>query len=392
MITRDQIRELASFQCEKNDECAVSFYFQPQTPQNKSHREEAILVKDLVRNALHEVEKNGKNGRTKADLNRLLDLAGNLHGNQARAKVVFACAGRGIWQEFDLPALLPATRLFVNRRFHLRPLAELLGAQPRLWVALVDRHKARLFDLRLNELHEREGLFQSAPRHSRSEGYAGYDGGHVQRRMEDEVLHHWRNTSERLRESLDKGLFDRLIVGCNDVNWPEFHNELHPYVRQRLLGRFGGDAMNLSPDQLRDEAARILRKALDERRQGLVREVLDQAKSNGRGVTGLRRVLRSIEQGEVQTLLIDDNFSAQAVECMHCGHVDSHIVSFCPLCGKATRQLEDVCDAIIPSAIRRDIELFYVKNHNELERSGKIAALLRFRADQRKNLQTAIAS
>jgi len=387
MITRDQVRELAHFQCEK-EECAVSFYFQPQTPQNKSHREEAILVKELVRNAMREVE---KNGGLKSDLSRIMDLAGDLHGNQARAKAVFACAGRQFWREFDLPAQLPGTQLWVNERFHLKPLAVLLGAQPRSWLALVDRHKARLFELRLGELYEREGLFQPSERHGKSEGYAGYDGGHAQRRVEDDVLHHFRNVSERLREAADKGMFDRLIIGCNDVNWTEFQAQMHPYVRQRLLGRFSGDVMSLSVDRLREESEQILRNSIAERRNNLVRQVLSQAKSNSRGVTGLRRVLRSMEQGEVQTLFIHDNFTAQAVECLNCGHLDAHMVRHCPLCGRETRQLKDVCEAIIPAAIRKDIELFYVKDDPEFERAGNIAALLRFRAD-RTTGEAAIAS
>lgn len=391
MITRDQVRELAHFQCEKNEECAVSFYFQPQTPQNKSHKEEAILVKDLVRNARRDLEKNGGNGFAEPDLHRIIDLAGELHGNQARAKAVFACAGRNFWREFDLPAQVSATQLVVNRRFHLKPLALLLGAQPRSLVALIDRQKARLFDLRLHELHERGGLFQPAARHGRSEGFSGYDGGHAQRRVNDEALHHFKNIAEHMREAADKGMFDRLIIGCNDVNWTDFQTQLHPYVKQRLLGRFSGDVMNLSLDHLRDEADRILRTSIAERHHRLVREVLSQAKSNSRGVTGLRRVLRSIEQGEVQTLFIHDNFSAHAVECLNCGHLDAHMVRNCPICGRATRELQDVCEAIIPSAIRRDIELFYVKDDPEFEQAGNIAALLRFRADKNKG-EAAIAS
>ena len=46
-ITREQLRELAEFQDQKC--CAVSFYFQPSTPRNKAHKEDAILIKDLVR-------------------------------------------------------------------------------------------------------------------------------------------------------------------------------------------------------------------------------------------------------------------------------------------------------------------------------------------------------
>jgi len=62
------------------------------------------------------------------------------------------------------------------------------------------------------------------------------------------------------------------------------------------------------------------------------------------------------------------------------------------ICGRATRELDDVCDAIIPLAIRRDIELFYLKEHTELDRVGNIAALLRFRSDQSKSSQLAVAS
>jgi peptide subunit release factor 1 (eRF1) len=109
---------------------------------------------------------------------------------------------------------------------------------------------------------------------------------------------------------------------------------------------------------------------------------LDLAKSHGRGVTGLRRVLQSLETGEVQTILLDENYSARAVECIHCGHLDARLVRLCAACGNPTRELADVCDAIIPIAIRRDLELFYLKENADLDRAGNIAALLRFRSDQ----------
>jgi 2C-methyl-D-erythritol 2,4-cyclodiphosphate synthase len=54
------------------------------------------------------------------------------------------------------------------------------------------------------------------------------------------------------------------------------------------------------------------------------------------------------------------------------------------VCGHATREVEDVTDAMISAAILRDVELFYVKDDPEFDRAGNIAALLRFRADQSK--------
>jgi peptide subunit release factor 1 (eRF1) len=392
MITREDIRELAQLQFDNPEDCALSFYFQPQTPQNKSHRGEAILVKDLVRNAQREAEKCGKNGFTRDALNRILELAASLHGNQARAKAVFACGSRDFWREFDLPPRLPGTQLFVNRRFHLKPLALLLGAQPRLGIALIDRQRARFFDMRLDELKERDAMFHSTPRRGRSDGYAGYDAGHTQRRVNDDALHHYKDVAEHLREAMEKGVFERLIVGCSDAHWHEIEPLLHPYVRLRLLGRFACEVATASADYVHVEADRVLRASLDQRCHKLVREVLNQAKSNSRGVTGLRRVLRSIELGEVQTLFLGDRYAAHAVECKKCGHLDAHMVRHCPACGQETRELEDVSDAIISAAIRRDIELFYVKDDEEFDKAGNIAALLRFRADRSKGASIAVAS
>jgi peptide chain release factor subunit 1 len=381
-ITREQIREVAEF--EDSNSCAVSFYFQPSTPRNKAHKEDTILIKDLAREALRKLESKGTKEGVRADLDRIVRLSGELRSNGTHAKAVFACAGEKLWREYELPPTLSGTQLFVDRHFHLKPLAHMLGAFPQLGVVLVDRHRARFFDLRLGELTEREGLFQPLSRKGRSDGYAGYDGGHAQRRVDDEARHHFKAVAEVLKESLEKGVFEKWILGCQDVHRAQLEPQLHPYVSQALSGRFSADTVHITRDEIRTHAQQIVDRWQSNRRRELVGLVLDQARSKARGVTGLRRVLRSLELGEVQALLLGENYTARAVECGSCGHVDSHLVPYCVVCGKATRDLEDVCDAMVPMAIRRDIELFFVKNNPEFDKVGNIAALLRFRADQAK--------
>jgi peptide subunit release factor 1 (eRF1) len=378
-ITREQIRELAEFQDEKS--CAVSFYFQPSTPRNKAHKEDVILVKDLAREALRSLENKGKKDCARADLDRILRLSGELRTNGTHGKAVFACAAQNIWREYDLPASLPGTQLFIDQHFHLKPIAHLLGATPLLGVVLVDRHRARIFDLRLGELTEREDLFQPLSRKGRSDGYAGYDGGHAQRRVEDETRQHFKHVAESLKELLEKGVFEKWILACPDSHRALFEAQLHSYVSQALIGRFHADLAHVTRDEIRTHAQAIKEQWKSERRRELVSQALSQARSNGRGVTGLRRVLRSLELGEVQTLLIGENLQAHAVECSGCGHIDAHLVSFCPVCGRATQEIVDVGEAILPWVIRRDIETFYVKDDPEFDRVGNIAALLRFRSE-----------
>jgi peptide chain release factor subunit 1 len=398
-ITREQIRELAEFQDAKS--CAVSFYFQPATPRNKAHKEDTILVKDLVREALRSLESKSAAGKekdskekrdcTRVDLDRILRLSGELRSNGTYGKAVFACSAQDLWREYDLPANLPATQLFVDRQFHLKPIAHLLGASPLLGVVLVDRHRARIFDLRLGELTERKDLFHPLPRRGRSDGYAGYDGGHAQRRVEDEARQHFKNVAEALKELLEQGVFEKWILACQDAHRPLLEPQLHSYVSQALIGRFHADLARATRDEIRTHAQAIVDQWQADRRRDLVTQALSRARSNARGVTGLRRVLRSLELGEVQTLLLGENLQAHAVECSGCGHIDAHLVSYCPACGRTTQEIVDVGEAILPWVVRRDIETFYVKDDAEFDKVGNIAALLRYRSENVQPISTAVA-
>ena len=398
MITREQIHELAEF--EDQSACALSFYFQPTPPRNKAHKEEAILTKDLAREAMRQLESRSKSSSNhkdkfesaRADLDRIVRLSQDLRGNGAHAKAVFACSAQNFWREYDLPAQLTGTQLLVNRHFHLKPLAQLLGVFPSLGIVLIDRHRARLFDLRLGELTEREGFFHPLTRRGRGDGFAGYDGGHAERRVADETRQHFKFVADFLKDALDKGMFEKWILGCQETHSPpQFEAQLHPYVAQKLLGKFPAEVTHISRQQILSQAERIFTEAQERRCREVVRETINQARHQARGVTGLRRVLNSLELGEVQTLLVGQSYHAQAVECSGCGHLDAHLVSFCPVCGRETREVVDVGEAILPWVIRHDIELFYVKEDPEFDKVGNIAALLRFRSEQNSNNLRSIA-
>jgi peptide subunit release factor 1 (eRF1) len=379
MITRENIRELAGFESPEGG--ALSFYYQPSTPKDKSHREELILVKDLVRNALRESERNGKNGSTREDLQKILDMAERLHGNGGRAKAVFASGKEHFWREYDLPARLAGSRLFVNRRFHLRPLTAIADVLPRLLIVAADKTKARFFELWMDEITEREKFANELPRHGRSDGFAGYDAGHAKRHVENEALHWYKRLAERMRELQDCG-YERFLVGCREENWPEIEPCLHPYVRQRFVGHFAIDPATATIGQMRESAEALYNEFRSRRRAGLVREAIGGAQSNGRGATGLRRVLGSLEKGEIQTLLLARDFARRAVQCRNCGHLDSHITETCAVCGQATEHLDDVADALLRVALRKGIEIIHIPDNPELAAVGGVAAVLRFRADQ----------
>jgi peptide subunit release factor 1 (eRF1) len=308
-------------------------------------------------------------------------MAERLHGNGGKAKAVFVCSKGNFWREYDLPARLAGTRLFVNRRFHLRPLTAIADVLPRLLIVAADKTKARFFELWMDEITEREKFTNELPRHGRSDGFAGYDAGHAERHVENEALHWFKRLAERMRELQESG-YERFLIGCRDETWPEIEPYLHPYVRQRFVGRFAIDPATATIGQVRESAEAMYNEFRSRRRAGLVREAIGGAQSNGRGATGLRRVLESLEKGEIQTLLLARDFARRAVQCRNCGHLDSHITETCAVCGQPTEQLDDVSDALLRVAVRKGIEIIHIPDNPDLAAVGGVAAVLRFRADQ----------
>jgi peptide subunit release factor 1 (eRF1) len=381
MITREELRHLAKIDSPSG--CAISFYFQPQVPHDKSHREEAILVKDLVREALHKAERHGNHHALREDLKKVLAIAEHLHGNHSRGKAIFSCSEVGIWRELDVPPRLGQSSVTVNSRFHLRPLVAANSGGPRTCVALVNREKARIFELYEDGIQQLPDLyFGELPHIGKSDGFGGYDAGHRERHLENEVMHHFKQFADSLQLLLNRDRYEALLIGCHDEAWPELEPHLHPYVRQRLLGRFLIDPGAASAEQVREQASRILAESILSQQQELIREVVGEAHRNARGALGLRHVLTALERQEVQTLVVSRDFAGEAVECTNCLHLDIRMVHNCALCGQETRELSDVSDALVGLALRNGAEIMFVDSENDLGKSGGIGALLRYRADQ----------
>src|SRR5580704_18311810 len=215
------------------------------------------------RRATKPTRKNSKDRceSARADLDRIVRLLQDLRGNGAHARAIFACSAQGFWREYDLPAQLSGTQLVVNRHFQLKPLAQLLGAFPRLGIVLVDRHRARLFDLRLGELTERMDFFHPLTRRGRGDVFGGYDAGHAERRVADDAIHHFKFIAEFIKDALgqekDKSMFEYWILGCQDTHWSQFEPQLHSYAKQKLLGRFCAEVAHVSNEEIHSQAEKI---------------------------------------------------------------------------------------------------------------------------------------
>ena len=284
MITRDEIREISEVYSPEG--CALTFYYQPETPLDKSHRHEAIVVKDLVRATLAEAERHGKNSCAREDLEKILAMADRLQGNSRQAKAIYACSHRGIWREYDLPPLLARTELHVNSRFHLKPLAPVLDGGPRVLIALIDRTKARVFELEADRVTEKQDFINDLHRKGKSDGFAGYDAGHAERHELNDSAVHFKTVADFLQAYGLKSGCEKVAIGCRDELWSEIRPKLHPYTLERLVGQFRIDAKVASPQEVRQKVDSLLAEEDGRRKLTLLRDVIGEANRNGLRSTG----------------------------------------------------------------------------------------------------------
>src|SRR5215471_16855965 len=133
MIPRETLKRLAGIYSEQ--ETAISFYFKPETPQNKAHQAELILIKDKVRELLGSL--NGIS-RSKAgeDLERILKMSEELRISPV-PKAIFACKEHDLWTDLDVGAAFE-TKLMMGRYFGLVPLFADAQNEPRCCIVVLD--------------------------------------------------------------------------------------------------------------------------------------------------------------------------------------------------------------------------------------------------------------
>jgi peptide chain release factor subunit 1 len=366
---------------------AITFYYFPRTPQNKAHREQAIFLKDLIRDAKKRVE-SSRHRQALPDLERLSTICETLAHNGTQALAIFACKERGIWQQVPLPGASGDSALHVNSRFHLRPLAMASTNSENTLAVLADRTKVRFVRSSDGRLDEFAAINSDLPRKARTDGFGGYDAGHKERHVENWEMFHFKEAADKMKQLCERDSFDDVVIVCRSEVRPEIEPHLHSYVTERLLGYIDGDPSMLEEGRVREEIDKLRAEIANDEEQGIIRDVLGEAKRNGRGSIGLRNVLNSFERGEIQTLVLGRDFEARAIECTNCGHLDTSDGASCSLCSQPVREIEDIADLLTARAINMDGGVHFV-NDDEFRRAGNIGALLRFRADQNTSAKMA---
>jgi peptide chain release factor subunit 1 len=335
------------------------------------------LIDQAERLAREEAESLGHDA--KLDLRHEIDRArayfDRLSADGAHGLALFACEPAGLFEAIKLPRPIESRAVIDDSPF-VEPLAE-LGMRGSWCVLLVNRRVARMLRGSPDQLTELPPIEDEV--HGRHD-QGGWSQARYQRGVDQEVRWHLQRAADVAFRRFKRSPFDCILLGGPEETLAEFEGILHPYLRERIAGRFRIDVENTTPDQIREAAAPVISE-IDERRE---RDALDRleegVETGGRGVAGLEPTIAALNERRVEILLLNDRFDAAGVFCRQCGWVGTDLeLTECPADGAPLEQRENIAENAVELAIVQSASVLRVRQHGErLESRGSIGAVLRF--------------
>ena len=366
MIDQAALQELAGFQTTQKSARVLSVYL------NVDSR---TRTTDEYRLALRHLLESVQGQATPDDRARIETYVDKEYDRHSRGLALFSATNEGLWHAFPLMVPVHDT-VFVGMRPYLKPLGDVLDTFARYGVALVDKEGAHLFVFHLGTLESATGVAgEDIKRHKQG----GWASSRYQRHEDATAYRNLKEASEVIGEFVREGQVRRLILGGTDANVAHFSALLSKNAQQAVIGTISAD-VTASPTEVGELSLSLIHEISAERKTALVQQLITTAAKGGPAALGLSNTLVAVLAGRAYHLVVDDEFSAQAVRCDHCGYVGTQetTIDACPLCETTLRILPDAADSLIRWAIEQDIELTMASNDPSLQAAGSVGALLRY--------------
>lgn len=290
-----------------------------------------------------------------------------------RGVAVFACGDADLFQVFELPVSV-RNEIVVNRTPAVGQLEVVVQQSEKVAVLAADKVHARVYVFRLGELVEHAERTDDIGRDYDTVGE--HDRGGVDQHREELAHQHLRHAAELLWDVYQGEKFDHLVIAAPDHLTSELHDDLHPYLQERLRGW-----LDLSPSatesEIRKAAIDAERRIEQQREAALVEELRAAVGANGRGVAGIVPVLDALAERRVDRLLVSDGFAHAGWYCERCNRLAT-VGRQCESCGAEMVHVADVVEEAVEEALSQSCHIDVCTGNADLDVLGRIGALLRY--------------
>lgn len=352
---------------------AVSFFLGRITTPDKTHREEAIHIKNMVRDAAPDASSRPGQDLLLKDLAAIRGIAEEIRLGPSHFHAVFACAGRQIWKYFTLPISTTLDFLRIGHCFYLAPMARQLQEIVPYCVVLLESGKARAFLCRGTQIRELSGRIPGKDLGLHAQDSRVGWSSHIEANLKEHERTYFTGVSHHIREVLREHQVDHVIISCRDDLWGEIGPQLLGELQGNIIGRFHPMSFEMTPNEVLGSATPVF---LDHQRthvQTVLRQITEKP---AQGVFGAQESLNELLNGRVRTLIVNGATGENVFECASCSRITSADTGKCRSCGGEMYTLPAE-EGLVRAALRTDAEILFGDGEEHPVFIG-VAALLRF--------------
>jgi peptide chain release factor subunit 1 len=376
-VNWDQLRELAGFHAEKG--CAISLFVNLDPSESPTPAAVESRVNSLLDRAGKEVDEReadlarAQREALRSDLERIRAWFDDGFDRQgANGVAVFAAGLDNFWSTLTTSDPV-SDGVRIGGELYLAPLARIVGRGEGTLVAVVSRERGEVYRLRGGTLQVIADETTDVPgQHDQG----GWSQGRYERHIDEIVERHWRRVAQTLDRCVRHLQGARVVmIGAEEMR-SDFESMLSNDARACIAGWTTAEAHADGPALL--EAAKpVLEEWWRERDKQILDRWREEAAKNGRAATGWEETLEAASDGRVELLLVADGTDRPAYQCPQCGRAQVSNGS-CPLDGTTMESRESGFDLALHQTLAHGGTVHSVRDRQDLDPVGGVAALLRF--------------
>jgi peptide subunit release factor 1 (eRF1) len=302
---------------------------------------------------------------------------GNLPHTQGLA--IFACEGIDLFETVALP-VVHRSRLSVDRSALVRELASVEDEFGRLLTVVLDRSRARFFEVTAHDSHELPGLHSDSTRgkrfHADNDGSSGWGEHTYNNRIRQEKQRHYEAIARELFAMDRRHPAHGIVLAGTGADAGAVEPFLHSYLAERLIGTVRLNPKDATPASVHAATLAVREGYERASERELVHEMLEGV-GTGWGVNGLGPTLKALSRGQVRSLLVHADASEAGFRCGNSGRL-ALTERECRDEGEPIPVL-DVVDDAIEEALRQGVDVNVVYEPEARDSIEGLGALLRFR-------------
>ncbi|MCF7803999.1 MAG: hypothetical protein K9N46_01685 [Candidatus Marinimicrobia bacterium] len=378
MVTEKQLSGILNYQPANIPITTLYLSFDEEAKKTNQHK---IVLKDLFR---YKTEKTYFNNLSesaqesvKRDFEKIQDYISmeyDQDGSGSRSVAIFSCAAEDLWetQKYDMPM---ETSMVINPHPYLRPFVEAASEYRNYAIILVDRAKARILEVKLGKVIERlHVLEEDMPDQVKEGDFGGTSERRIERHINEHVHRHLKQVAEKALELHQQHDYKWIYVGGRQEIINEFEGMLHSYLKERIEGH-----LVVEPHAPMEEVLKKANEAAESTRSDYETKLLDRLSdeigSGQRGISGIPGTLNAQQRGQIETLIVQDNFSTKGWYCPECNHL-SVKEQTCPLDGSELRRTPDLIDNLIFNVLKQGASIEMIAG--DMGHLDNVGAILRY--------------